>query len=84
MPSKEMLHKTACLLMCTVVYGCVYGALQRNSSSHFGFRTSVDPFYFSVVTGSTVGYGDYRPGTDCAKLVVMSHVLCVVWIVIST
>ena len=33
----------------------------------------LDPFYFSFTTMSTVGYGDYSPKTDMAKMLVMVH-----------
>ncbi len=39
----------------------------------FGFKTMLDPFYFSFTTMSTVGYGDYSPKTDMAKILVMVH-----------
>ena len=39
----------------------------------FGFKTMLDPFYFSFTTMSTVGYGDYSPKTDMAKMLVMVH-----------
>ena len=41
------------------------------SSKNFGFKTVLDPFYFSFTTMSTVGYGDYSPKTDMAKILVM-------------
>ena len=37
------------------------------------FKTMLDPFYFSFTTMSTVGYGDYSPKTDMAKMLVMVH-----------
>jgi voltage-gated potassium channel len=39
----------------------------------FGFKTALDPFYFSFTTMSTVGYGDISPKTDRAKLMVMTQ-----------
>ena len=41
------------------------------SSKNFGFKSVLDPFYFSFTTMSTVGYGDYSPKTDMAKMLVM-------------
>jgi len=35
----------------------------------------VDSFYFSVVTASTVGYGDITPDTDAAKLFTVLYIV---------
>ena len=37
-----------------------------------GVRNLTDAFYFTLVTGSTVGYGDVTPATDMARLFGMS------------
>jgi hypothetical protein len=34
----------------------------------FGFKTAIDPYYFSFTTMSSVGYGDLSPKTDRAKM----------------
>jgi|TARA_B110000444_G_scaffold34325_1_gene29716 voltage-gated potassium channel len=40
----------------------------------FGFTDDpLDPYYFSLMTMSTVGYGDFSPKTQRAKALVMSH-----------
>jgi hypothetical protein len=39
----------------------------------FGFTSLIDPFYFSFTTMSSVGYGDFSPKTNRAKVVVMSQ-----------
>ena len=39
----------------------------------FGFTQTIDPFYFSLTTLSTVGYGDFMPKTTRAKIAVMFH-----------
>lgn len=58
------------VLMLTVVYGMIYS---RMDPSSFGFKSPLDPYYFSFTTMSTVGYGDFSPKTDVSKLVVMSQ-----------
>ena len=60
------------LLLATVTfaYGFVYSLLNPNE---FGFESKLDPFYFAFTTMSTVGYGDFGPKTDRAKLAVMSQ-----------
>jgi hypothetical protein len=44
----------------------------------FGFKGVLDPFYFSFTTMSTVGYGDFSPKTNRAKMVVMSQQLTLI------
>lgn len=41
------------------------------SNESFGFNSILDPFYFSFTTMSSVGYGDFSPKTDMAKMLVM-------------
>jgi voltage-gated potassium channel len=52
------------------MYGLVYSQMRPDS---FGFKSLLDPFYFSFTTMSSVGYGDISPKTDMAKLMVMSQ-----------
>ena len=40
-----------------------------------GITTLIDAFYFTLITSSTVGYGDIHPGTDEAQLFTMSVVV---------
>lgn len=42
----------------------------------------IDAFHFSVVTGTTLGYGDVTPSSWIAKLVVDSQVLVTIWVVV--
>lgn len=68
-----MSMKIVAFLVTTIVYGFVYMIMDRADKNAFGFTSWIDPFYFSFTTMSTVGYGDYSPGTDIAKMTVMSH-----------
>jgi hypothetical protein len=34
----------------------------------FGFKSALDPYYFSFTTMSSVGYGDLSPKTERAKM----------------
>ena len=36
----------------------------------------VDAFYFSVVTATTVGFGDLSPSTDASKLFSVLYIAC--------
>src|ERR687895_1455298 len=47
-----------------------------------GFRV-VDAFYFSVVTLTTVGYGDFAPQTDAGKLFTALYVLVGVGVLLA-
>jgi len=56
------------ILTIATLFGIIYGSLEPE---HFGFESILDPFYFSFTTMSTVGYGDYSPKTNLAKVLVM-------------
>jgi hypothetical protein len=57
-------------LAITLIYGTLYSMMRKDE---FGFKGVLDPFYFSFTTMSTVGYGDFSPKTNRAKMVVMSQ-----------
>ncbi|MFV0408742.1 MAG: potassium channel family protein [Paracoccus sp. (in: a-proteobacteria)] len=44
----------------------------------------LDSFYFSVITISTVGYGDFSPQTAIGKLFTSVYVLCGLGIFVTT
>lgn len=44
----------------------------------------IDAFYFSVITISTVGYGDFAPQTDMGKLFTIAYVLCGLGLFVTT
>ena len=44
----------------------------------------IDAFYFSVITISTVGYGDFAPQTDMGKLFTIGYVLCGLGLFVTT
>jgi len=57
-----------------VIYGYIYSLMNEND---FNFVDPIDPYYFSLMTMSTVGFGDLSPKSRRAKLVVISQ-LCVI------
>ena len=67
------------ILLVTCVYGIIYS---RMNYSDFGFKSNIDPFYFSFTTMTATGYGDFYPRTTLSKVLVMSQmtiVLASVW-----
>jgi|TARA_R110000803_G_C11837651_1_gene304164 hypothetical protein len=62
-------------LAITLIYGTLYSMMRKDE---FGFKGVLDPFYFSFTTMSTVGYGDFSPKTNRAKMVVMSQQLTLI------
>lgn len=65
------MQRLPAVFLITFVFGILYMMLDKVSNKNFGFKTMLDPFYFSFTTMSTVGYGDYSPKTDMAKFLVM-------------
>lgn len=57
------------ILLITLLYGIIYAV----KPDMYGFKSPLDPFYFSFTTMSSVGYGDFSPKTDLAKMIVMSQ-----------
>lgn len=65
------MQRLPAVFLITFVFGIMYSLLDRMNGKNFGFKSILDPFYFSFTTMSTVGYGDYAPKTDMAKMLVM-------------
>ena len=59
------------VFLITFIFGIIYMILDKANPKRFGFKTMIDPLYFSFATMSSVGFGDFSPKTDIAKLVVM-------------
>ncbi|MGI9387866.1 MAG: ion channel [Methyloligellaceae bacterium] len=66
-----------------IVFGCIYRILDRFTEAHqFLVRGSLDPIsfpdalYFSIITMSTVGYGDILPNSDAVQLIVAVQIIC--------
>ena len=61
-------------LVGSMVYGTV-GAYALRGDHFEGISTVLDAFYFTIVTGSTVGYGDVTPTSPLGRLFGMSVLL---------
>ena len=58
------------------VYAGVYlGVSHQNPAAFSEALTHTSSLYFTVVTFGTVGFGDIRPVTDLARLIVTSQIL---------
>ncbi len=79
-PSINQLHFLLLFLFLgflTVIVGfsSLYAEMFRSNPEHFwGLRDGLLSIYFSVITFSTVGYGDIHPVSLLAKTVVMAEV----------
>lgn len=58
------------VIVITVLYGLIYAMM---NPIEFGFKSLIDPFYFSFTTMASVGYGDFSPKSTRAKMVVMTQ-----------
>ncbi len=62
--------------MWTVLVALVYAAAYTQVEIDWGSsRTPWSPVYYSVVTFTTLGYGDVLPGSSAAQLLAMSEVI---------
>jgi hypothetical protein len=57
-----------------VIFATTYLALSRDGQFH-GLNTKIDALYFTVITLSTVGYGDVAPAGQEARVVVMLQIV---------
>lgn len=80
----KKLGELTLLIMTNIIYSLVYVFFCSDSSDWNGIdpktdRTFLEKFmnrlYFSVVTFSTVGYGDISPKTHKARMLVMTQIL---------
>ena len=59
----------------TVVVALLYGVLYRFVELDYGaYETSLSPLYYSIVTFTTLGYGDVLPVSNAAKVLALSEV----------
>lgn len=63
------------LSMLVIGFAAVYFALNHDHTQLAGLETRVDAVYFTVVTLSTVGFGDMHPTSQAARLVVTLQIV---------
>lgn len=58
-------------------YAVIYSYLNQNVAGFFGAKavTSMQVIYFSFVTSSTLGYGDFTVHTSCGYALVISQII---------
>ncbi|MEM8710240.1 MAG: pentapeptide repeat-containing protein [Planctomycetota bacterium] len=61
-----------CSAFLASLFAVLYGYVKIDFGDH---ETALSPFYFSVVTLTTLGYGDAVPATAAAQIVVMIEVV---------
>ncbi|MEM7276452.1 MAG: pentapeptide repeat-containing protein [Actinomycetota bacterium] len=60
----------------TVLVALIYAAAYTQVDIDWGdYRTPLSPVYYSVVTFTTLGYGDVLPGSTTAQVLVISEVI---------
>ncbi|MGI9608354.1 MAG: pentapeptide repeat-containing protein [Acidimicrobiales bacterium] len=60
----------------TVLVALIYaGVYTQVEISYGGLETPLSPLYYSVVTFTTLGYGDVLPGSTTAQILAMSEVV---------
>lgn len=62
-----------CLSM--VVFAATYYILAAHPGEFDGLETRLDALYFTLVTMSTIGYGDITPAAQSTRLVVMLQIV---------
>ena len=71
-------HPTRALLMLIclslVIFSTAYLALAHNPGEFNGLHTRLDALYFTVITVSTVGFGDIAPAGQAARAVVIVQI----------
>ncbi|BFV58490.1 potassium channel family protein [Kitasatospora sp. CMC57] len=75
LPGRPTLMIVLLICLTLVVFASTYYALARSPGQFNGLRTRIDALYFTVITMSTVGYGDIAPAGQEARLVVMLQIL---------
>ena len=68
----------ACIILISLLFGVFYWKFELIKFSEENFRplSFRDSFYFSVVTFTTLGYGDLKPACIQGRMLAISEVIC--------
>ena len=70
-------------ILVVMIFAELYWLLDHvDDEDHFGFDDPLDAYYFSMVTSSSVGYGDILPLTRKAKVLNMLHIISMFFVVL--
>jgi voltage-gated potassium channel len=89
MSTLDTFSKMFVLAGITIFFGFIYTVYNRMNPNAFGFpkdkknKSVLDPFYFSFSTMSTVGYGDFSPKDNVAKVLVMAQQAVILFEIVS-
>ncbi len=70
---RSVLRWGACTAMICLAFGFAYNFVALDYGDH---ETWLSPYYFSVVTLTTLGYGDVLPGSVVAQFLCVAEVIC--------
>ena len=62
------------IFLSLVIFATAYLALAKQPGEFVGLRTRLDALYFTVITVSTVGYGDVTPSGQTARALVIVQI----------
>ncbi len=69
---RSLLRWSAWTVVIAVVYAAIYTQVDIDWGEH---ETALSPVYYSVVTFTTLGYGDVLPGSSVAQTLAMTEVI---------
>lgn len=70
-------------LIVLITFAELYWQLdQDEDQEHFGLGSVYDAYYFSTVTSSSVGYGDFLPKSKAAKTLTSVHILAMFFVML--
>jgi hypothetical protein len=72
---RSLLRVTAISFGLAAVYGAVYRTFSNILDYKDSAKTWFTPYYFSIVTYTTLGFGDVKPATLAGEIVVSSEVI---------
>ena len=79
---KRTIKMIKLFILSVIIFSVIYYVLSKIDKTSFTINhefsreiSIMEAIYFSFVTQSTIGYGDFSPNTIIAKFVVILHIL---------